>query len=106
MLVAESVKVDGKLLEFSIKTQVPLRVWVVENGKEVLHPPTQLTVKFMECDSLNCNEYPEVPPKRASSFSIRAVLSKAHTDHYCIVLEQLGTYESIYLLYYFTKEPH
>lgn len=58
MLVAESVKVDGKLLEFSIKTQVPLRVWVVENGKEVLHPPTQLTVKFMECDSLNCNEYP------------------------------------------------
>lgn len=58
MLVAESLKAEGKILEFEILTQVSARVWVVEEGKEILHPPTQLTVKFTECQSVTPHEFP------------------------------------------------
>jgi hypothetical protein len=48
MMVPESIRLEGRRVELALKAKCPLRIWIIENAKEVLHPPTNLSVKFME----------------------------------------------------------
>jgi len=46
MLLSDTLKLEGRILEFKVQAMAPLRVWILENCKEMIHPPSNLTIKF------------------------------------------------------------
>lgn len=55
MMVRETLKVDGNSVTFDVMAKVPIRVWVVWNAKEVIHAPSNLTIRLSEIGS--CQKY-------------------------------------------------
>jgi len=56
MLLLNTVKLEGRVLEFKVQAKQPLRVWILENTREVIHPPSNLTIKFVQASVSICAE--------------------------------------------------
>lgn len=56
MLLTNTLRLEGRVLEFKILAKSPVRIWILENCRETIHPPSNLTIKFTEASLIRCAE--------------------------------------------------